>query len=147
MHGHTSRHSMTDSAAATSAQVAIAQRVTSRRPTNGTGHPIRNTANQPRRRRRWPNPCARLVLAGLHAINLQQRELGHLRPVETVMRYRIECRFVDVGVAYIEAASQAEADSKAQELDGGEFLIDERANMGNGEIISIVELDDEEGQS
>ncbi len=60
------------------------------------------------------------------------------------MRYRIECRFGDVGVAYIEAASQEEAEHKAQELDGGEFLIDERANMGNGEIISVVELDNEE---
>lgn len=56
------------------------------------------------------------------------------------MRYRVECRFGDVGVAYIEAEDRAEAWRKARELDGGEFLIDEKANMGNGEIISVVEL-------
>ena len=58
------------------------------------------------------------------------------------MRYRIECRFVDIGVAYIEAASQTEAGSKADELGVGEFLIDDKANMADGEIISVVALVD-----
>ena len=56
-----------------------------------------------------------------------------------MIRFRVEARFADVGVAYVEAASQAEAEAKANELNGGEFLISDRDP--HGEIISVVELE------
>ncbi len=57
-----------------------------------------------------------------------------------MIRFRVEARFSDVGVAYVEAASQAEAEAMANELDGGEFLIDGMGNAGDAEIISVIEL-------
>ena len=59
-----------------------------------------------------------------------------------LIRFRVDAKFSDVGVAYIEATSQKEAEKKADNLDGGEFLVDSLATTGDAEIISVVALDD-----